>query len=196
MRRPAYFSPARRRPPESSQTSAPSTSTRERREQDREAGCAERRPFRIHRQRCGRLVVEPAAHAAEQRARGLEAESRAGHAHDEPRPPVVGAIGYRARRHERAQHEGHGHEGVEQGSALGGVAARAPADEVERRDEDQRAEQERPLLEEAEVGAREVQAHVGRGQRTGEEHREERPDPDRGRDSGALEEVEDEVHAR
>ena len=37
---------------------------------------------------------------------------------------------------------------------------------------------------------------VGGGQRAHQEHREEGPDPDGGRQPGALEEVEEKVHAR
>ena len=51
------------------------------------------------------------------------------------------------------------------------------------------------MLEEREVGAVEVEAEVRGRERAGEQHRQERPDADRGGDARALEEVEDEVHA-
>ena len=89
-----------------------------------------------------------------------------------------------------------GQQHVEQRRTIRRVAAGAAAGEVDAQHEHQRGEQERPLLEEAEVGPVEVDAEVRRRERADEQHRKEGPDPDRGRQSGALEEVEDEVHAR
>ena len=59
MRRPAYFSPSRRRPPASSQTRAPITSSASGGKRMREPGGAERGALGVDGQRARRLVVEP-----------------------------------------------------------------------------------------------------------------------------------------
>ena len=74
MRRPAYFSPSRRRLPSSSHAEAADQEEGERREEDRDAGAGQRRAFGVDGQGAGGLGVEPAAHAREQVARGQEAE--------------------------------------------------------------------------------------------------------------------------
>ena len=67
MRRPAYFSPARRRPPTSSHARAPITSTASGGKRTEAAAATQRDAFGVERQRARRLRVEAAAHAREQR---------------------------------------------------------------------------------------------------------------------------------
>ena len=50
------------------------------------------------------------------------------------------------------------------------------------------------LLQEVEVRVLEAQLDAAGGERTGDEARQERPDPDRSGHADALEDVEDEVH--
>ena len=54
--------------------------------------------------------------------------------------------------------------------------------------------QEPGALQENEVRAVEVDLDVAGRERAGDQRRQERPDPDRGRDPHALEDVEDEMH--
>ena len=76
-RKPAYFSPSRRRPPISSHASAADHEQGERREEDREAGGDQRHALGVDRQRARRLGVQAATNAREQRPRGEEAEHAA-----------------------------------------------------------------------------------------------------------------------
>jgi hypothetical protein len=101
-------------------------------------------------------------------------------------------VGQRAGGLERAERDGdpqqqpHGRPGVEIGAPT--------QDEVDYRHQHEDAEQERPLLEEGERGPVEVEAGVCRGERTGEQHRQERTDADRSGDPGSLKQIQDELH--
>jgi len=105
-------------------------------------------------------------------------------------------VGDRARGHERAEHDGEREQGHAERTALGARPAHTAGREVGQQDEHQHGEQERPGLQEREVRPVEVEADVGGGERAGEEDRQEGPDADRGGQPGALEEVEEVVHAR
>ena len=74
MRKPAYFSPARRRLPSSSQASAAMHEDRQRREQDREPGGGEAGALAVDRQRRLRLGVQPRCARARTATAPREAE--------------------------------------------------------------------------------------------------------------------------
>ena len=149
-------------------------------------------------QRRGRLIVEPAPHAAEQRARGLEAERRARDADDSARPPVASSDRPPTpAASERAEHE-------RRRPAARRAAAADPARRGPRGARRGRAPRRAPARRAGTATPRgrrspcpsKSRPDVRRRQRAGEQHRQERPDADRGRQPGALEEVEEEVHAR
>ena len=167
---------------------------RERREEHRGAGGGQRRALAVERQHRLGLGVEPAAHADEQRAGGEEAERRrGGPGHDAGGDHVV-VVGQRRGALQRAQDQREHQQRVHDRP---GVHVRpAAGDELEQHHQHEHGEQERPLLQEREGGALEVDAEVGRGERSHQEHRQERTDADRGGDPGALQEVEHEFHLR
>ena len=163
IRRPAYFSPARRRPPtQQPRERRDDHEDRERREEHREPGGEQRGALGVERQRAGGLGVEARADAAEQRARGGEAE-RGGSGADDDAGGHQRGRGRRSSRRassapstsESASSSAHDRTGVAR-------RPRAAVDEPSTRDQHEDREQERPLLEEREVGAVEVEAEVGR----------------------------------
>ncbi len=198
MRRPAYFSPLRRRPPASSHTRA---RDHERRRAAGRGWTGRPRPsasaFGVDRQRVRRLRRRAAG------ARGRTASARPGsraprtRGRRSPRPtirssgrrPIPPRPARRAPgRRPAARRAAAG--GPRRRGPRGGRRSRAPSTRTStpsRNGHSSRKLKSVPLKSMPDVSRRE---------RAGEQHREERPDPDRGRQSGALEEVEDEVHAR
>ena len=96
MRRPAYFSPARRRPPTSSHARPAMTRIASGGKRIDSTGRGQRRALAVDRQRALRVGVEPPAHAPEQRPRRVEAERRGGGAADDAGRYRVVVVGQRA----------------------------------------------------------------------------------------------------
>ena len=109
MRRPAYFSPSRRRPPSSSQARPPITRRASGGKRIESAGGGQRGALGVDGQRACGLGVEPAAHAAEQAARGERSRApRRRRRATTPGDDRVPAVGERAGGLERAQHDARG----------------------------------------------------------------------------------------
>ena len=104
IRRPAYFSPARRRPPSSSHASAATISTASGGNRTERPAASSADALGVERQRVAALRVQPRADAAEQRARGRPPERGGRRADDQARPPGGADVVERAGGQQRAQH--------------------------------------------------------------------------------------------
>src|SRR3712207_8832203 len=105
----------------------------------------------------------------------------------------VVAVVERAGEQQRPEADGYA---AERGACRTVLQVLAPAllerDRGRRQDGD--GDQEQRRLQEGELGAVEVDGEVGAGQPAGREGRQERPDPGRAGQAGALEDVEEQSH--
>ena len=199
IRSPAYFSPSRRRPPTSSQTSPPSTRSASGGNRIDSAGGDERGALGVERQRAGGLGVEPARGRGRTARRGRdEAERRARRADDDagadrwPRSASEPAA-HAARRADRDAPPGRSaaagaRRASRPGAAAGEVERQRTSTSTRAGTATARGTRSRCRRSRCPTSA-EASAPTSSTGRNG-------PDADGGRDAGALEEVEDEVHAR
>ena len=166
----------------------------ERREEHGEPGRQQAGPVGVERERARGLVVQSPADPQEEGPRRDEAEDGARRAHDHPGPDLVAAVGEGSSRRERTQCDGQREQRVHRRAGVEDRVPAASCHEVDDRDQGDDRDQERPALEEREVGALEVDPEVSGGQRADEQDGEERADADRRGDAGTLQEVEQEVH--
>ena len=194
MRRPAYFSPARRRPPAQQPGEEADGDDRQRRHEDRQRG---ERPARRPRRRAAARLRPGASRRARTRAKRSRvgdgwpsaAHSDAG---EQARPPRLWR-GRRASPANSSAAEADAMPPARRSAGPGSRRARARAT-ITTSATAEPASQEPRRLEEREVGAVEVDADVGRGERAGDQRGQERPDAGGGGEAEALEDVEEERH--
>jgi hypothetical protein len=140
------------------------------------------------------VSVQAPAHAAEQGAAGGDPDGRADDARGRPDPPRVVAAGDRAGAQQPAHRQRGEGDHARQRPRLGVAGDEAPFDQGQPDRADHHDEQEDRLLQEVEVGVVEAELNATGRERTGDEARQERPDPHRCGHADPLEDVEDEVH--
>src|SRR4051812_9433190 len=163
----------------------------ERREEDREPGEREGDAVGVRVEESDRAAGVPHAPARprEQRGEREPAERGAGHPGDDAGPALVALVGQRAGEQQRAEHGAEGEQGaVEQ------LGLPAPAECVRGHRKHKHDQQEPGRLEEAEVGAVEVEARVPARQSARQKGRQKWADATRSGEPRALSDVHEEAH--
>src|SRR3954451_3087836 len=161
----------------------------ERREEDRESGERECDHVRVGVEESHRAARVPHASARprEQRGEREPAECRAGRPADDAWPARVALVGQRAGEQQRAEHDTEGEQGAVEQRGLP-----APAERVGRHRERKHDQQEPGRLEEAEVGAVEVEARVAARESARQEGRQKGADATGSGEPRALADVTEE----